>query len=66
MVMYVTNYHDQLAGAVVLQLPAVNSKKCSFKIVFSRSQVDSSSLRNENKYHYSGIQNMYRKGNVEF
>ena len=34
-------------------------------IEFSRSEVDPSSLSNENKYHYLGIQNKYRKGNVE-
>ena len=37
-----------------------------FLIEFSRSEVDPSSLGNENKYHYPGIQNMYKKGNVEF
>ena len=37
-----------------------------FLIEFSRSEVDPSSLSNENKYHYPGIQNMYKKGNVEF
>ena len=31
-----------------------------------RSEVDPSSLSNENKYHYPGIQNVYKKGNVEF
>ena len=35
-------------------------------IEFSRSEVDPSSLSNENKYHYLGIQNKYRKGKVEY
>ena len=47
-------------------LPALNSIKTMFLIEFSRSEVDLSSLRNENKYHYPGIQNMYKKVNVEF
>ena len=35
-------------------------------IEFSRSEVDPSSLSNENKYHYLGIQSKYRKGKVEY
>ena len=37
-----------------------------FLVEISKSEVYPSPLSKENKYHYPGIQNMYKKGNVEF
>ena len=64
--MHVTDYHDQLAGRRRLVTTTCTEQQTMFLIEFSRSEVDPGSLSNENKYHYPGIQNMYKKGNVEF